>query len=92
MLINIDNTEKTNAYSKIQDFEEFFTVIGNYAKVGYAHFNAVKCDGYAVNSWYRNIGEKMCIRDRVKEYRKSYGGGFLNHLLPEKIHLCFLIR
>ena len=57
-LINIDNTETTNAYSKIQDFEEFFTLIGNYAKVGYAHFNALKCDGYAVNSWYRNVGEK----------------------------------
>lgn len=58
LLINIDNTETTNAYSKIQDFEEFFTLIGNYAKVGYAHFNALKCDGYAVNNWYRNVGEK----------------------------------
>ena len=58
LLINIDNTETTNAYSKIQEFEEFFTLIGNYAKVGYAHFNALKCDGYAVNSWYRNVGEK----------------------------------
>lgn len=58
LLINIDNTETTNAYSKIQAFEEFFTLIGNYAKVGYAHFNALKCDGYAVNSWYRNVGEK----------------------------------
>ena len=58
LLINIDNTETTNAYSKIQDFEEFFTLIGNDAKVGYAHFNALKCDGYAVNSWYRNVGEK----------------------------------
>ena len=58
LLINIDNTETTNAYRKIQDFEEFFTLIGNYAKVGYAHFNALKCDGYAVNSWYRNVGEK----------------------------------
>ena len=58
LLINIDNTETTNAYSKIQDFEESFTLIGNYAKVGYAHFNALKCDGYAVNSWYRNVGEK----------------------------------
>ena len=58
LLINIDNTETTNAYSKIQDFEEFFTLIGNYAKVGYAQFNALKCDGDAVNSWYRNVGEK----------------------------------
>lgn len=58
LLINIDNTETTNAYSKIQEFEEFFTLIGNYAKVGYAHFNALTCEGYAIDSWYRNVGEK----------------------------------
>lgn len=58
LLINIDNTETINAYSKIQEFEEFFTLIGNYAKVGYAHFNALTCEGYAIDSWYRNVGEK----------------------------------
>lgn len=58
LLINIDNTETNNAYSKIQEFEEFFALIGNYAKVGYAHFNALTCEGYAIDSWYRNVGEK----------------------------------
>lgn len=59
LLINIDNTETINAYDKIQKFEEFFTLIGNYAKVGYAHFNALTCDGYAIDSWYRNVGEEV---------------------------------
>lgn len=59
LLINIDNTETINAYSKIQEFEEFFKLIGNYAMVGYAHFNALTCDGYAIDSWYRNVGEKI---------------------------------
>ena len=59
LLINIDNTETINAYSKIQEFEEFFKLIGNYAMVGYAHFNALTCDGYAIDSWYRNVGEKV---------------------------------
>ena len=58
LLINIDNTETTNVYSKKQDFEEFFTLIGNSAKVIYTHFNALKGDGYAVISWYRNVGEQ----------------------------------
>ena len=58
LLINIDNTETTNAYSKIQEFEEFFALIGDFAKVGYAHFNAITRDGYAISSWYRNVGEK----------------------------------
>lgn len=59
LLINIDNTETINAYGKIQEFEEFFKLIGNYAMVGYAHFNALTCDGYAIDSWYRNVGEKI---------------------------------
>lgn len=59
LLINIDNTETINAYGKIQEFEEFFKLIGNYAMVGYAHFNALTCDGYAIDSWYRNVGEKV---------------------------------
>lgn len=58
LLTNIDNTETNRAYSKIQEFEEFFTLVGDYAKVGYAHFNAITRDGYAINSWYRNVGEK----------------------------------
>lgn len=58
LFINIDNTETTNAYSKIQEFEDFFALIGDFAKVGYAHFDALTRDGYAINSWYRNVGEK----------------------------------
>ena len=58
LFINIDNTETTNAYSKIQEFESFFALIGDFAKVGYAHFDALTRDGYAINSWYRNVGEK----------------------------------
>ena len=57
LFINIDNTETSNAYSKIQEFESFFALIGDFAKVGYAHFNAVTRDGYAIKSWYRNVGE-----------------------------------
>ena len=45
LLINADKTETTVAYNKIQEFEEFFELIGDYAKVGYAHFN-------------KNIGEE----------------------------------
>lgn len=58
LVANIDNTETNNAYVKIQEFEENFMLIGDYAKVGYARFNAMTREGYAMNSWYRNIGEK----------------------------------
>lgn len=57
LLINADKTETTVAYNKIQEFEEFFELVGDYAKVGYAHFNILSRHGYAQKSWYRNVGE-----------------------------------
>ena len=50
--------EWTWAYNKIQEFKNFFDLVGDYAKVGYAHFDALSRDGYALSSWYRNVGEK----------------------------------
>ena len=58
LLINADKTETTVAYNKIQEFEEFFELIGDYAKVGYAHFNILSKQGHAQKSWYKNIGEE----------------------------------
>ena len=40
-------------------FEEFFELIGDYAKVGYAHFNILSKQGHAQKSWYKNIGEEQ---------------------------------
>ena len=58
LLINADKTETAVAYNKIQEFEEFFELIGDYAKVGYAHFNILSKQGHAQKSWYKNIGEE----------------------------------
>lgn len=58
LFINIDTTETTNAYTKIQEFENLFLLIGDYANVGFAHFNILTRDGYAQDTWYRNLGEK----------------------------------
>ena len=58
LLINADKTEPPVAYNKIQEFEEFFELIGDYAKVGYAHFNILSKQGHAQKSWYKNIGEE----------------------------------
>lgn len=58
LLINIDRTEATIAYNQIREFKDFFTLVGDYAKVGYAHFDALTRDGYALSSWYKNVGEQ----------------------------------
>lgn len=71
LLINADKTETTVAYNKIQEFEEFFELVGDYAKVGYAHFNILSGHGYAQKSWYRNVGEadETLLSDIFGTYR-----------------------
>ncbi|MEY8592100.1 ATP-binding protein [Butyricimonas hominis] len=58
LLISVDRTEATKAYNQIKEFKDFFTLVGDYAKVGYAHFNVLTREGYALDSWYRNVGEE----------------------------------
>ena len=58
LFINIDTTETTSAYTKIQEFENLFLLIGDYAKVGFAHFFVITREVYAQNTCYRNLGEK----------------------------------
>lgn len=57
LLVNIDNTERNNALSKVHDFENFFSIISDYSKVGYAKINLLDHTGFAVRQWYRNLGE-----------------------------------
>ena len=76
LFINIDTTETTNAYTKIQEFENLFLLIGDYAKVGFAHFNVLTRDGYAQDTWYRNLGEKEGIP-------MSQVIGVYAHVVPE---------
>lgn len=57
LLINADKTETTVAYNKIQEFEEFFELVGDYAKVGYAHFNILSGHGYA-----QKAGTEMWVK------------------------------
>ena len=59
LLISVDRTETTKAYNQIQEFKDFFSLVGDYAKVGYAHFDALSREGYALDSWYRNVGEEQ---------------------------------
>lgn len=56
-MINIDNTERIDALSRICDFENFFLLISDYAKVGYAKLNLLDRRGYAIKQWYKNMGE-----------------------------------
>lgn len=58
LLINLDNTEKMTAYNRISEFENVFTLVSVYAKVGYALYDLYTFEGYAIKQWYENMGEK----------------------------------
>lgn len=58
LLVNLDNTEKMIAYNRISEFENVFTLVSVYAKVGYALYDLYTFEGYAIKQWYENMGEK----------------------------------
>lgn len=54
LFINIDNTETSNAYYKIQEFQDMFSVIADFAEVGFVCWNPLKDDGFAIEQWFKN--------------------------------------
>ncbi len=57
LLMNNDNTGKLLSANRITEFEQLFSLISGYAKVGYSKLNAMTSDGYAIKQWYKNNGE-----------------------------------
>lgn len=74
VFINIDNTERVDAINRIQDFENFFSLISDYAKVGYAKLNLISKQGYAIKQWFKNMGEdeNTQLSDVVGVYSKMH--------------------
>lgn len=74
VLINIDNTERISSINRIRDFENFFLLISDYAKVGYAKLNLLTREGYAIKQWYKNMGEDedTPLADVVGVYDKMH--------------------
>ena len=76
ILISIDNTDRIDAMNRIRDFENFFLMISDYAKVGYAKLNLLNRKGYAIKQWYKNLGEEEdTLLDEVV--------GVYTHMHPE---------
>lgn len=74
ILISIDNTERIDAMNRIRDFENFFLLISDYAKVGYAKLNLLNRKGYAIKQWFKNMGEEegIPLSEIVGVYNKIY--------------------
>ncbi len=72
--ISMDNTERIAAMNRIRDFENFFLLISDYAKVGYTKLNLLNCEGYAIKQWYKNMGEQedIPLSEVVGIYREMH--------------------
>lgn len=71
LLINIDNTKQHDAITRIHDFENYFLLISDYAKIGYVKVNLITKKGYAIQQWYKNIGEESDkdLKDILSNYK-----------------------
>lgn len=58
LFINIDNTEISQAYSRIAEFESSFSIVSKYGKIGYCKFDLLTREGSGVPQWYINLGEE----------------------------------
>lgn len=87
LLINLDNTEKMIAYNRISEFENVFTLVSVYAKVGYALYDLYTFEGYAIKQWYENMGEKdgtpLSQIIGIYSYIHSNDAGYINSFFEE---------
>lgn len=95
----IDTTDILKNKNQIKDFENFFSLISQFAKIGYAKFNVTKRNGYANKQWLINFNEKMDTplteiievystlyyedRKRVLEFYKLAKEGKVEHFTDE---------
>lgn len=94
LLINLDNTEKMIAYNRISEFENVFTLVSVYAKVGYALYDLYTFEGYAIKQWYENMGEKdgtplsqiIGIYSYIHPNDAGYINSFFEEVKQDKAH------
>lgn len=74
LVIAIEETDHLVAMNKVKDFEDFFSMISGYAKIGYAKMDLLNYEGYAIKQWYKNMGEdeKTPLKDIVGVYRSMH--------------------
>lgn len=55
--MSTEDTDRLMAVNKVHDFENFFSFISDFAKIGYTKVNLYNNTGYAIKQWYKNLGE-----------------------------------
>lgn len=57
LFICIEDNDRFISMSRIHDFDDFFLLISDYAKVGYAKYDLITGKGYAIKQWFKNVEE-----------------------------------
>lgn len=69
LFINIDNTETSNAFYRIQEFQDMFSVIADFAEVGFVCWNPLTNEGFAIEQWFKNYNtETRNVKDIIGVY------------------------
>lgn len=55
--------------SRRNDFDDFFSQIGDYAKIGYAKYNLLDGNGFATKQWFKNLN--MTEDSNIKDFLAS---------------------
>jgi signal transduction histidine kinase/PAS domain-containing protein len=74
ILVCLEDTDKMMALTQIHDFESFFSIISESAKIGYVKVNLLDGKGYAIKQWYNNLGEEhdVSFNDVVAHFDHLY--------------------
>lgn len=74
--LHIEDLERVRARKKVRDFDDFFSAIADFAKIGYSNVNIINNKGFAIGHWFCNMGEEPSV---------GVGGvvGKYNHLHPD---------
>ena len=72
--MSLEDTDRFLAMSRIHEFENFFSIISDFAKIGYAKVNIFNHEGYAIRQWYKNLGETETtpLRNIVGIYKNMH--------------------
>lgn len=79
LLIHMDNTETTSAYSRVKEFEQYFSVMADFSRIGYCKWNPVKGKGYALHQWLKNLEKPAGVQftSLSEVYQHVYPDDFL---------------
>lgn len=56
VVIYYDITDQLNIQLRLKEFNNIFSLIADYSKVGYVKVNILSGDRYAIDQWYHNLG------------------------------------